>query len=384
MELYKRDTERPDPIGYDKNRASKLMDKYDLDVLILNMPENVFYASGLPVLHQAKNPILFALRNQYPFIAIIFRDGSESAVVWEVFDKRLTWIEDVKGCLDPNEAVKALRRLLKKKGFKSGNIGVDSFMPFYQYEYLNKKFSEANFSIADDLIMDMRLIKTDEEIKRITESTIIAEKAILKMIEATEVGITDNELLKIGKIAMIEEGAEGWDHLTMSIGDSDPEAPGTGIKVQNNQVTRYDLGAMYKGYVSDVNRHAFVGKIPEELDNVVNILIDVQNACQKAIKPGADPQEILKVAENTWKEAGRTDSFIILAHSLGLRTEEFHFFDPMKGGASGINFENGNVFDLEAWTMLQGMGTVGNEDTYVVRNNKCERISTLEMKIYQK
>jgi hypothetical protein len=78
---------------------------------------------------------------------------------------------------------------------------------------------------------------------------------------------------------------------------------------------------------------------------------------------------------------GRTDSFIIIAHSLGLQTEEYHFWDPMQGGLDR-KFTAGNVLDLEAWTLLKGFGTVGNEDTYKVTKSDCKRISELEMKLF--
>ncbi|MFX0139055.1 MAG: M24 family metallopeptidase, partial [Candidatus Hodarchaeota archaeon] len=247
---------------------------------------------------------------------------------------------------------------------------------------ITQKFPKAKIITADDLLLDIKLVKSKEEIRRITESTRIAEKALLNMIEAIKPGISDIELIKIAKRTVIDEGAEGWDHFTMSIGESDPEAPGIGLKVQQNQVLRLDVGAMYQGYVSDVNRMAYLGEIPSDLKNAIDAIIQVQNACQKAIKPGADPKEILSLAEKTWRAAGRKDQFIIIAHSLGLKTEEFHFFDPMRGGLKR-KFEEGNVLNMEAWTLLKGYGTIGNEDQYVVTKSGCERISTLEMKIFK-
>ncbi|NVM03398.1 MAG: aminopeptidase P family protein [Candidatus Helarchaeota archaeon] len=383
MQLTRRDeTVRPKPIGYDKKRAAELMEEYNFDILIITSPANVFYASGLPVRHQAMNPILFALENQYPTIALIYRDGEESLIVWEIYDKKLSWIKNAKGCLTPKDALRGLKTFLKKN-IGEGRIGVESTFPFYIHEFITKKFPQVKINNADDLLLDMQLIKTEEEIRRITESTRIAEKALLNMIEAIKPGITDIELIKIAKRTVIDEGAEGWDHFTMSIGDSDPEAPGIGLKVQQNQVLRLDVGAMYQGYVSDVNRMAYLGEIPSDLNNAINAIIQVQNACQKAIKPGADPKEILSLAEKTWRDAGRQDQFIIIAHSLGLKTEEYHFFDPMRGGLKR-KFEEGNVLNMEAWTLLKGYGTIGNEDQYIVTKSGCERISTLEMKIFKR
>ncbi|MHA1277589.1 MAG: M24 family metallopeptidase [Candidatus Helarchaeota archaeon] len=382
MVLYSRDSERPTPIGYNKDKASKLMKQYEFDTVVLGSPENVFYASGLPVRHQAINPILYALRNQYPAIAIIYADGSESLIMWDIYNRNLTWIEETKGCLTPKSALRALKRFLKKRKLTDINLGVESTLPFYIVHFLEETFPQISFKLADEFLLDMQLVKSAEEIRRITESTRIAEVAISKMIEATKPGITDLELIQLGKKAMLEENAEGFDHFTFAIGESDPEAPGTGIRVERDQLVRYDLGAYYQGYVSDVNRYCYIGDpIPSVVQDPVEAIIQVQNALEKAIRPGADPREILALAEQTWRETGRQDSFIIIAHSIGLRTEEFHFFDPMHGSLERP-FEQGNVLDLEAWTLIKDYGTVGNEDTYVVTESGCKRISNLEMKIF--
>ncbi|MHA1385898.1 MAG: M24 family metallopeptidase [Candidatus Helarchaeota archaeon] len=377
---YRDEIERPKPIGYNKDKTARLMEKYNLDVLILTSPANVFYFSGLATRHQAVNPILFALRNQYPSIVLVYKDGNESLVLWDIYDKKLSWIKDTKGCLTPKSALRSMNYFLKSH-IGEGKIGVESTFPYYIHKFIMKKYPHAEISIADELLLDIQLEKSEEEIRRITESTRIAEKAILNMIQAIKPGIIDVDLIRIAKKTIIEEGAEGWDHFTVSIDESDPEAPGLG-KVQQNSVLRLDVGALYKGYVSDVNRMVYIGsKIPSDLKDAIEAIIQVQNTCQRAIRPGADPKEILSLAEKTWREAGRTDQFIIIGHSLGLKTEEYHFFDPMRGGLKR-KFIKGNVLNMEAWTLLKGYGTIGNEDQYVVTEGGCKRISTLEMKIF--
>jgi hypothetical protein len=37
-----------EPIGYDKNKAKKVLEKYNIDLLIASTPVNVFYTTGLP------------------------------------------------------------------------------------------------------------------------------------------------------------------------------------------------------------------------------------------------------------------------------------------------------------------------------------------------
>ncbi|MHA1323940.1 MAG: aminopeptidase P family N-terminal domain-containing protein [Candidatus Helarchaeota archaeon] len=204
MVLYRRDTVRPMPIGYNQMRVRELMEHYDFDAILLSSPENVFYASGLPVRHHAINPILYALRNQYPSIVLIYADGRESLILWDIYDRNLTWISDVKGCLTIKDALRALKRFIKKQKLATGVIGVDGAFPFYITHFLHENFPNLILQSAAELLLDLQLIKSEEEIRRISESTRIAETAILEMIEATEPGITDIELIKIGKKAIIE------------------------------------------------------------------------------------------------------------------------------------------------------------------------------------
>ncbi len=374
------------PIGYDKTKTASLMKENNLDFLVISTPENLLYTSGLPIRQAAKNPILFVLANQYPTIVVIDKDGQESLIVWDLFPKEKTWIENIKGISSIKKAVKNLVTFIKKADGDNLKIGIESLMPYYQFEALKKAFPDAdiNSNIGDKILLDMRLIKSDEEVKFIKESTRISEQAINRMIEETKVGMSDLEYSKLAKKTMIDEGADGFDHVTLSIGDSNPEAPGSGRKLEENEITRFDIGALYEGYSSDVSRHAVVGEVVPEANNIINAVIEVQNTCEKSIKPGILPKEIYDIAQQKWKEIGRIDPLILTCHSVGIGTEEFHYFDPMTQKAAKRPFEKNNVMDIEAWAVVPKVGLVGNEDTYQVTDLACKRISNLEMKLFKK
>ena len=362
------------------------MKKNELDALVISTPENLFYASGLPVRQAAKNPILFALANQYPTIVVIDKEGEENLIVWDLFPRNLTWIENVKGISSIKRALKTMVSFIKNIGVENPTIGIERLMPFYQYEALKKAFPNARIDakVGDEMLLDMRLSKSDEEIKLIKESTRIAEKTIETMIDKTEVGISDLDYIKLAKKVMIEEGADGFDHVTLSIGDSNPEAPGSGRKLKANELTRFDIGALYNGYSSDVSRHAIIGAAIPEVEAIVKAIVEVQNACEDSLKPGLMPKELYAIAQTKWKEIGRTDPLILTCHSIGIGTEEFHYFDPMTQKAAKRAFEKNNVMDIEAWAVVPKIGLVGNEDTYQVTDSSCKRISSLDMKVFVK
>jgi Xaa-Pro aminopeptidase len=366
-----------EPVGFDKKKISEVMQRRSIDFIVASSPENVFYTCGLPVRHMENNPILFVLSNQYPTIVVIRQNGEESVIAWGLFDPALTWVKDFRGIMTRGDAVNAVISLMEEAKLSKPTIGVESAMPFYQFEGLKKAFPKAIFKTIDDIFLEMRLIKSPEEIDRIRKATIIAEKAILAMFEQLREGVTDIELLKVAKSTVVKEGALGWDHITMSLGSSDPEAPGTGVKMKKNELARFDVGAIYKGYCSDVSRHVALGKIPSGAKKIIAQIVDVQQKCADAIVPGVSATEVSRIGQQAYERTGQELPFFITCHGLGLQTEEFYFFSPMTG-PSEIVFQPGMVFDLEIWAPFDPYRLIGMEDTYLVNQSGCQRISTLD------
>ncbi|MBD3214006.1 MAG: M24 family metallopeptidase [Candidatus Lokiarchaeota archaeon] len=369
-----------EPIGYRKDKAKEVLEKRNLDLLIASSPVNVFYTTGLPVTHVAPNPILYVLKNQYPFLSMIRKDGEESAIVWSLYDsvEEFSWI-------DPSEVfrigsveacIKTLVKKIKEWNLEDKTLGVESLMPRYQSEALRSKFPDAKIIDADDAFLDMRLVKTEEEITRIKKSTEVAEKAIKACIDATKLDVKDTELLKIARKTIVEEGAWGWDHLTMNIGPSDPEAPGLGIPVTPNDIVRFDFGAVWEGYISDVSRGVVIGEEPKKAQDALEYMIQVQDFCVDNIKPGVMPKVLAEDAQKYLKNLTKRGFYLITGHHIGLECEEAHMFGPVS--SMDIPFEKNMVLDIEVWLNVRGQGLVGVEDCYRVTDTGCERLSSLD------
>jgi len=373
-----------EPIGFNKERTRNILEKYDIDILIASTPVNVFYLTGLPTLHVAQNPILYVLYNQYPSLSLIRRDGEESLITWITFRSanKFSWVSDIQGIGSPKAAMVSVSDKIEQWDLSSSKIAYESLMPSYQSEYLRKKFPKAIFMNGDQAFLDMRLIKSEEEIRRIKRSTEISEKAITNMIEASHEGITDIELLQIARRTIVNEGAEGWDHLTMNLGSSDPEAPGIGTILKAGDLNRYDIGTIWKGYVSDVSRELVIGQIPEGAEEVMNRMIQVQEFCAQNIHPGLNMKELYDDANKYNKSLTKVGRAFITGHSIGLECEETHLFSPMK--KLDQPFEENMVLDIEVWQNFKNQGLIGIEDCYRITKKGCERISSLDKNIFVK
>lgn len=369
-----------DPIGFSKEKAQQALAKHNIDVLVISTPVNVFYTTGIPVLHVSPNPILFVLYNQFPTISLVRNDGEESLVAWITYQstKKLSWVTDVDGIASPKAAMENVAKKIEQWGLGENAIGLESLMPRYQADFLKARFSGAMFVEADQALLDMRITKSPEEVDRIKKSTEISEHAISTMIESVHEGITDNELLQVGKRAIVDQGAEGWDHITLGIGASDPEAPGQGTEVKYGDICRFDIGSVWKGYISDMSRGVAVGEIPAGAQDVLDFVIGVQEFCVDNIQPGVNTKELNSKAKE-FAKAQKKGTCYITGHSIGLECEEVHLFSPMK--TLDIPFEENMVLDIEVWQPFKGAGLLGVEDCYRITSNGCEQLSSLDKNI---
>jgi Xaa-Pro aminopeptidase len=366
-----------EPIGFNRNRAAEIMKASDLDLLIATTPVNVYYLSGLPTSHVAPNPILFALSNQYPNVAMLRREGDVTLFNWALFRSvdTLCWAADHQGIFNQESLKSALWSKIEQAGLKGKRIGVESWAPKYILDHLAQKDPDSQIVAADQAFLDMRLIKSDEEISLIERATEITEKAIMACVEAAREGITDNDFLRLARKTMVEEGADGWDHLTLSIGDSDPEAPGIGTVARAGDIVRLDFGAVFKGYVADVNRHVVLGPIPDAAAELIERLIQFQEYYEQHIKPGASIKQVNEGAMAYYKTIRPEGNTWSVGHSIGLECEEAHLFGSYE--VLDRPFEKNMVFEIEAWEPFSGT-LIGVEDCYVVTETGCRKITTLD------
>jgi len=377
------EVKRMKSLGFNKKRAAGIMEKYDLDLFIATSPVNVYYLTGLPVLHAESNPILFALNNQYPSIAMMKREGDVMLLNWGLFRSvdDICWVAEHRDISSRKDVRREIWSKIKKWGLVGKRIGVESVAPKYITDHIAYKNPDSEIVSADGVMLDLRIIKTEEEIACIEKATLVTEKAITACIDAAEVGMTDNDFLKIARRVFVDEGLVGWDHLTMSIGDSDPELPGTGRVVKNGDIVRFDFGGIYKGYVADVNRHVVIGGVPDEAAGLVERLILLQEYFEKRVKPGVSIKELNDEAIAYYKTIKPDGMTFAVGHTIGLECEETHLFGTM--GFLDRTYEKGMVFEIEAWENF-GNTLIGVEDCYEVTGDGIRRMTTLDKRMVSK
>ncbi len=369
-------------VGYNKQKAAELMERYNLDIMVVSNPFNVYYTSGLPVLHSSPNPILEALSNKFPNFSIIFRDGSVTVYNWGAFGSvdEFCWVDDNVPIFTFDTLADTLAPNLAELGLAGKRAGVESSIPKFLLDALTSEEAAMQIVECDDVLNTLRMVKSQEEVQRLVRAMEITQDTINACLPFLKEGLSDNELIRFARDKMLAGGADDWNHFTVRFGDSDPEGPGTGRKIARNEIIRLDFGVVYKGYVSDLNKHAIIGKADEEAKSLLAALVQLQKYCEDNIKPGVNMNDFGFAAQEWYEENYPDSSAYLIGHSIGLQVEDMHLFGTF--GGLDIEFEENMVFEIEAWEDYEDTH-LGVEDMYIVTKTGCKKLSCLTPDIYE-
>ena len=364
------------PVGLDKPRLLELMKSRGLDGLILSSPENVFYTTGYPCLPSSGNPIIYALRNQLPFFSYISSDGQVTLLCWGGAAMGVDYgADDVRMSFSQQMALDDLAALMTEKLQPGCTVGVESICPHYAIELLRQHASPGSIMIADDILSQLRLLKSPAEVERIRKSTQIIDQTVLDLAKKLRIGMSRLELIQLAKAGVIRNGADGVDHVTVAFGAANPEVA-LGELLEPNQVVTLDLGAVYRGYVSDNRRLAYTGVVPVPLKEQHTKLCRVVAGLGQALLPGKTFSELHALGLELFARENLEPMFLHVGHSIGLQVEEHWIMadDPTP-------VEAGMVLNIELYTPSDEGVMVGDEETFVVTGGKPERLSTLPVDI---
>lgn len=169
-------------------------------------------------------------------------------------------------------------------------------------------------------------------------------------------------------------------------GAGDPSNPvgANGSVLREGCSVMVDMCGNFTGYLDDITRTFSIGKLTEKAYNAHQVAIEIENRLQSEMKEGAKCADMWNIAEAIASKAGLSDCFMgtkqqakFVGHGLGLVINE----PPVLAGRSRETLERNMVIAVEPKFVIEGVGAVGLEDTYIVGENGSEKISDVEPEI---
>ena len=309
-------------------RAQEIMHRYELDGILLTTPQNIRYFTGYDS--------QFWESPTRPWFVIVPLSGKPIAIVPEIgaseFNK--TWLDEIKTWPSPrpeDEGISLLKSNLENLKKTFGQIGLELGseialrMPVRDFIKL-KEIVNTNLVDGSDAIWDMRMIKTNEEIKKIKFICSIASDAYNALPSTLSIGNTEREAVHKLKMDILNRGADSVPFMPGISGQggvSQIVCGPTDRILDDGDILFIDTGSTFDGYFCDFDRNYAFGKVTSDVEKVYHVLWQATEVGIKTAIPGATTNDIFNAMNKIIQDNGAIGNNVgRLGHGLGLQLTE--------------------------------------------------------------
>lgn len=304
--------------------------------------------------------------NEYLFIKEVdsVREKWEGKTIRkeEVFD--ICGIEDVKYLGDFNSFIEKI--ILNKEEI---NIYLDLEKENPSYDFLSsikEKYYNINIKNAYNLIGELRLVKSKEEVDRVRKAISITIDGVKELMKNSKAGIKECELEAYFDFICKKNGVKDLAFKTIAASGKNATVlhyVTNDSELKNGDLILFDLGAQYKYYNGDISRTFPVnGKFTERQKEVYNSVLSVNKRVIEEMKPGVSFLELNKKAREwiaeecislgliTNKEDVSKYYYHSIGHSLGMDTHDIELENR------DVIFEAGMIYTVEPGIYIEEEG----------------------------
>jgi Xaa-Pro dipeptidase len=283
--------------------------------------------------------------------------------------------------------VEALVEALRARGLTEGRLGVDEtgLLPA-MWEQFKTALPKAQITPAASLFQVIRMVKTEEELRRMARSAAITEEAMGYAWGDLRDGITELELATRFRTKVTELGADPafW---IISVGRRTAHTHNrqANVALRRGELVKFDMGCRYEWYWSDVGRTKVLGEATDKQRRLYEILCGGVKAATAKVRPGVRASDLFETAVQTIRDAGIPDyKRHHTGHGIGIDVydppivQERGYKDIFGIGTIDPPMEVGQVTNIETPYYLMGEFGFIVEDTMIVRENGPELLTHLD------
>lgn len=234
------------------------------------------------------------------------------------------------------------------------------------------------FVPMDEKIREMRMHKTDEEIKILRKAAKFADSAIQYGIDALTTGCTEIEVKKQIESKLLEQGITQMAFQTIVLfGERTalPHGEAGNHTLQKGDFVLFDLGVVIEGYRSDITRTVVYGEVSKEQQKIYKAVLKANQLAIQAVlnKKAATFGEVDGAARQHIEQAGYGKYFTHrLGHGLGIEAHEY----PSVSEDNPLPLTAGVLFTVEPGVYVPETGGVRIEDMVLITNDGCEVLTS--------
>ncbi|MBE6964645.1 MAG: aminopeptidase P family protein, partial [Ruminococcaceae bacterium] len=301
-------------------RAAKMVADRGLDVMVVSSTEsdyaNARYFSGFwPLFERAG--VAIAANGDAALLV-----GPECTIFAQDVSKidKIFCLKEFRESADPSYpelTPSTFRDVFKAIGVTGENIkiGLGSYiectLPIF--EGLRESFPKAEIVKCNEIMVDLRKIKSENELACIKEGFRIIELATDEVIRALKPGVTELEMVGVAQRVIYENGAE-YEGLPMYVFSESSTrhaiSRSSYKKIGKGDIVQLNLSAKIDGYSPAIGLPVIMGKLSEDRRAYIDFCLKAHDWTCERIKAGVMASDIAKDFYKLYEENGYKDSFV--------------------------------------------------------------------------
>ncbi|MBI4472068.1 MAG: aminopeptidase P family protein [Acidobacteria bacterium] len=286
-------------------------------------------------------------------------------------------------------------------------------VPIQTFHQVSKYFQKSRIVDASMALRSARSVKTPYEIECIRRAAEQLDKAFLDIPGQLREGLAEYELAARIEYVMRMAGHQGLSRVrrfnmemhygAVSFGETAsyphafdgpvgvrglyPAVPAMGSRrtLKRGEPVMVDVVGGFGGYIADGSRTYSLGPVSSQMRDTHKFILELNAWIEEQLKPGNIPSEIYSRVQERVSKMPFAAHFMgagenqvrFVAHGVGLELDELpviapKFDDPIEPGV---------VFAVEPKVFYPGLGGVGTENTYVITESGCERLTKCPQEI---
>jgi Xaa-Pro aminopeptidase len=362
-------------------KAAKLVEQHGLDVLVVNSNEadyaNVRYFSNFWPLFETAGVAISP--NGKAALMVGPESGKYSAdrsMIQNIFQ-----LMEYRESADPAyPEVKASKytdvfHSIGVKGQKL-KIGVGGYLVSnpVQLAGLKECYPDCEIVRADDIMVALRSIKSENEIACIREGLRITELATEEVIRHIRPGMTELQLVGIAQKTIYENGAE-YEGLPMYVFSEKSTrhaiSRSTYREIQQGDIVQLNLSAKVNGYSPSIGMPISMGKLAGKKREIVEFGLEAHQWTYEQLRAGIVAADVAKSYIELFKQRGYYDNYLYgPCHGTGLIEVE----SPWMESISNYRLAENMTFQVDTFVSAEEFG-IRWETGVAIRKDRAEVLS---------
>lgn len=243
-------------------------------------------------------------------------------------------------------------------------------------EGLRDNYPKAEIVRADDIMVTLRRIKSDNEIACLREAARITQIATDEVIKALKPGMTELQLVGIAQKTIYENGAE-YEGLPMYCfserSTKHAISRSSYREIQKGDIVQLNLSAKICGYSPSIGIPVCCGKLSPEKRDLVEFGLQAHMWTEKYLKAGVLASDVAKDFIKFFEENGRKQNYFYgPCHGLGLIEVEAPWMETI----SDYELQKNMTFQIDTFVMGETFGLRWEKPIAITENGVqilCER-----------